>query len=82
MFARCTTQLVPVSPSGPLPKKVSEIVFMITSGVEFSPERLQEIFQTGKNIKVALICFHSVQGYVMLIWPHTVNFDFIGYVEQ
>lgn len=38
---------------------------MITSGVEFSPERLQEIFQTGKSIKVPLIWCYPVQEDVL-----------------
>ena len=47
-------QLVPISPADPLPGDVAKIDFLIASGVEYSPARLKEIFDTAKQLKVSV----------------------------
>ncbi len=48
-------QLVPIPPCGPLPEDISQIEFMITSGVEFSLQRVEEIFEHATSLKVGQV---------------------------
>ncbi len=54
-------QLVPISANDPLPQNVADIEFMITSGVELPPKRLQEIFDTATNLKVCEALGHLAE---------------------
>ncbi|BDA41405.1 Glyoxylate/hydroxypyruvate reductase B [Coccomyxa sp. Obi] len=62
-------ELVPISPSGPLPDNLPQIEFMITSGVEFSVQRLQDIFETAKGIKVVQTLSAGVNNVVSHVKP-------------
>lgn len=63
-------QLVPIAPSGPLPENVSQIEFMIISGVELSAQRLQEVFEHAKGIKVRI--WHSTLPFLLRCFPEWV----------
>ena len=63
-------QLVPIAPSGPIPENVSQIEFMIISGVELSAQRLQEVFEQAKGIKVWT--WHSTLPVLLRCFPEWV----------